>query len=365
MILELTIRFLAKFLYLVRSELTIKHYSRIGQTSTCKILYFVANGTLDLLLWSLLEKKFRALGEFVEGQEKMKIVVQKTYESAEILEKEYFASDLASNIDDGKNDDDEEDRKMAGVVDPENAQDANDLVNFQGQLGREIDELEREEMDLLKATEEDDGELLEGRDGLDGSNGGSGKIGRSEHHAIDLDTDGADSKTSPVTPSNTMTAIFDHRSPDAFAGCRYYMQAYGNPQGRFGLELFPFDGRIMVGTNQHGQNTAPESGDILVAVNGVHVPFPSTGLETVVNFMSTEIAKGDVTLWLVDGGKEWKQRFEQIKIQEAERRKRAYLAHQQFQRDRLQFQPQRIPPPGSSGQPGNTVIELLDDSDDE
>mmetsp|Transcript_29325 Transcript_29325/g.70721 ORF Transcript_29325/g.70721 Transcript_29325/m.70721 type:complete len:1201 (-) Transcript_29325:227-3829(-) len=335
---------------------------RIGQTSTCKILYFVANGTLDLLLWSLLEKKFRALGEFVEGQEKMKIVVQKTYESAEILEKEYFVSGRTNSKDDDK-DDEEENRKMAGVVDPENAQDVNDLVSFQGQLGREIDELEREEMDLLKAAEEDEGEFMDGRDGLDGFNRGSGKIGRSEHHAIDLDADGADSKVPVVTSSNAMAAIFDHRSPDAFAGCRYYMQAYENPQHRFGLELFPYDGRIMVGTNQHGLQPEPESGDILVGVNGVHVPFPCQ-LHTVTKFMSVEIAKGSVTLWLVDGGKEWKHRFEQIKAEETERRKRLQLAHQQFQRDRLLFQPQ-LNPSGSSGQSGNAVIELLDDSDDE
>ena len=218
-------------------------------------------------------------------------------------------------------------------------------------------------MDLLKAAEEDEGDFMDGRDGSDDSNRGSEQIGRSEHHAIDLEADGADSKAPPVASSNDMTAIFDHRSPDAFAGCRYYMQAYENPQHRFGLELFPFDGRIMVGTNQHGLQPEPESGDILVAVNGVHVPFPCP-LQMVINFMSAEIAKGNVTLWLVDGGKEWKHRFKQIKIKEAERRKRLQLAHQQFQRDRLRFQPQHIPS-GRSGQSGNAVIELLDDSDDE
>jgi hypothetical protein len=30
-------------------------------------------------MWDLLEKKFRDLGEFVEGKEKMKIVVHRTY----------------------------------------------------------------------------------------------------------------------------------------------------------------------------------------------------------------------------------------------------------------------------------------------
>ncbi|OEU20498.1 hypothetical protein FRACYDRAFT_179877, partial [Fragilariopsis cylindrus CCMP1102] len=41
---------------------------RIGQNAVVKCLYFVATGTLDVLLWDLLEKKFRDLGEFVEGK---------------------------------------------------------------------------------------------------------------------------------------------------------------------------------------------------------------------------------------------------------------------------------------------------------
>ena len=52
---------------------------RIGQNSRVQCLYFVATGTLDDLLWKLLEKKFRDLGEFVEGLEKQKIVVHKTF----------------------------------------------------------------------------------------------------------------------------------------------------------------------------------------------------------------------------------------------------------------------------------------------
>jgi hypothetical protein len=38
-------------------------------------------GTLDKLLWKLIENKCQILGEFVEGKEKMKIVVTKMYHS--------------------------------------------------------------------------------------------------------------------------------------------------------------------------------------------------------------------------------------------------------------------------------------------
>ena len=59
---------------------------RIGQNSRVHCLYFVASGTLDDLLWRLLEKKFRDLGEFVEGMEKQKIVVHKTYHGTKELD---------------------------------------------------------------------------------------------------------------------------------------------------------------------------------------------------------------------------------------------------------------------------------------
>lgn len=52
---------------------------RIGQQAQVKCLYIAAKDTIDEVLWILLKRKFRALGEFVEGQEKMEMVVHKTY----------------------------------------------------------------------------------------------------------------------------------------------------------------------------------------------------------------------------------------------------------------------------------------------
>ena len=48
-------------------------------------IYFVALGTIDDLLWKLLETKFRDLGEFVEGKEKQKLVVHRTYHGVKDL----------------------------------------------------------------------------------------------------------------------------------------------------------------------------------------------------------------------------------------------------------------------------------------
>lgn len=41
---------------------------RIGQQARVNCLYFAAKGTLDDVLWQLIEKKFQDLGEFVEGK---------------------------------------------------------------------------------------------------------------------------------------------------------------------------------------------------------------------------------------------------------------------------------------------------------
>lgn len=326
------------------------------------------------MLWSLLEKKFRAIGEFVEGQEKMKIVVQKTYESKEILEKEYFATDRGgSDEDDDENDDD---RKVAGNTDDENDQDGKDLVNFESQLGREIDELEQEEMDLLKAAEEEDGDVMDGRDVFDGPNRDSAtnKVGSSEDQAIDLDDLDVEDKDSkqPATSSEEGTSQyatmkFDHRSPDAFAGCRYYAQTYSNPYGRFNLELMPWDGRIIVARNQHRIQTKPEPGDILVAVNNVHVPYPCPSLKVVTDFLAKEIAKGPVQLWMVDGGEEWKELFARVQVVFNEKRMKQLQYQQQFERDRAIFQQQRQQQqePQNPGKTDGATIELLDDSDDE
>ena len=43
-------------------------------------MYIIAKGTLDEVLWKLIEKKFRQLGEFVEGKENLDIVVLRTFD---------------------------------------------------------------------------------------------------------------------------------------------------------------------------------------------------------------------------------------------------------------------------------------------
>jgi SWI/SNF-related matrix-associated actin-dependent regulator 1 of chromatin subfamily A len=42
---------------------------RIGQTCTVNIYYFLADGTVDELIWPMIKEKFKILGEIVEGKE--------------------------------------------------------------------------------------------------------------------------------------------------------------------------------------------------------------------------------------------------------------------------------------------------------
>jgi SWI/SNF-related matrix-associated actin-dependent regulator of chromatin subfamily A-like protein 1 len=40
---------------------------RIGQTSTVRVFYFLARGSVDDVIWPLVQKKMKTLGEVVEG----------------------------------------------------------------------------------------------------------------------------------------------------------------------------------------------------------------------------------------------------------------------------------------------------------
>jgi len=66
-------------------------------------LYIIAKGTLDEVLWKLIEKKFRQLGEFVEGKENLDIVVHRTFDCG--------LQAIAIDDDDEEEEDDEDDEE--------------------------------------------------------------------------------------------------------------------------------------------------------------------------------------------------------------------------------------------------------------
>ena len=106
-------------------------------------LYFVARETLDDVLWKLIEKKFRDLGEFVEGQEKLKLVIDKEYRGAKELQSALFhVEDDGSDDEDGPTDTTNVDREL----------------EFDADLVHDIEEMGEEEERMLRLSEDPDDE---------------------------------------------------------------------------------------------------------------------------------------------------------------------------------------------------------------
>lgn len=67
---------------------------RIGQTSTVVINYFVAKGSVDEILWPLLRKKMRTLGEVVEGEEGLDLVAESDETAASVEDESSIEGEL-------------------------------------------------------------------------------------------------------------------------------------------------------------------------------------------------------------------------------------------------------------------------------
>jgi SWI/SNF-related matrix-associated actin-dependent regulator 1 of chromatin subfamily A len=235
---------------------------RIGQQARVKCLYIVAKGTLDDILWKLIEKKFRDLGEFVEGKEKLKLVVDKIYHN----EKELYS--IFSN----------EDASHDGIEDV----DQEDFENFMlgVELEHDIEELGEEEQKMLMLSEtsdDNDGEPGDSEDSkVPAIEGGKveSSLGASEDAAIALlDDDDDDSEVSETEAewldlrNNRVT-----RLDVPLLDCRCYKIVIG--ESRLGVDVTLFHSRIVIKEisrsrlDRLGPHSKPSVGDVLVAVNG-------------------------------------------------------------------------------------------------
>jgi len=88
---------------------------RIGQQSSVLCVYFVLRESLDELLWTLIQKKFSELGEFVEGQGNQNMIIHHDYCDENEAMKSWFMdepnsddnqSTIFSTFDFGDDDDD-------------------------------------------------------------------------------------------------------------------------------------------------------------------------------------------------------------------------------------------------------------------
>ena len=236
---------------------------RIGQNSAVKCLYFVASGTLDVLLWDLLEKKFRDLGEFVEGKEKMKIVVQRTYKSV---------AEVQTIFDKIEDDEAEEDGKLN---DNDMDTEGSDLIKLENDLQDDIVQLAQEEMGMIKQEQEDeDGADNNRRMSLQVGNTQPAQpkstLGQTEDEAICLSDDDEDDavvvnpevKAKPASPPEVSS------NDRVLIRPRFYKQWFKGAS--YGIQLLKMGRRLTVIQNTFGKDK-PAFGDVLVAVNGHRV----------------------------------------------------------------------------------------------
>ncbi len=250
---------------------------RIGQNAAVKCLYFVASGTLDVLLWDLLEKKFRDLGEFVEGREKMKIVVQRTYKSV---------AEVQSIFDKIEDDEGEDDGKLnENDIEAEGS----DLIKLENDLEDDIVQLAQEEMGMIKQEQEDE-------DGADNNKRMASQLGnaqpaqpkstlgQTEDEAICLSDDDDDDDAVVVNPEGKAKPA----SPPEVSSNdrvlirpRFYKQWFRGAS--YGIQLLKIGRRLTVIQNTFGKEK-PAFGDVLVAVNGHRVVIDAD-MSLVTNFM--------------------------------------------------------------------------------
>jgi hypothetical protein len=223
---------------------------RIGQQARVRCLYVVAKGTLDEILWKHVEKKFRDLGEFVEGKEKMKLVVHKRYKGSLELRKSLEA--------DKEEEFDEEDD--ADVDAMESAE------QLESELHDDIEELEREEQDMLKAdATSDDEEDAEGKPAA----GAQTVAGSTETEAICLSDDEDEEAAVPVRKSLKEEGVKNDRE---FPELKLYKMRFPAPS--CGIEIALFKGRVVVkgkSPKTHRPDSKPHIGDILISCNNEEV----------------------------------------------------------------------------------------------
>lgn len=271
---------------------------RIGQQARVRCLYFIARGTLDEVLWKLIEKKFRDLGAFVEGKENMDIALERELEDGEddkIVKSEGNEDDVGENS-----------MSCGGLVKKRKAHEVQDVFNEildaeDPELKKEIDELCHEEEDMLNVkNKEDEEELIErelvtineNKEGVGtGNNIDASATNNTTKKVIELlddedDNDGDRSK--PPTIANLRelyrsTGIFNSLRVDPrmqLKNMRLYTVQYQGPS--YGLIMVSCNARVVVKAQtlegQAGQSTSlksetPRIGSIIVAINEHVVPY--------------------------------------------------------------------------------------------
>jgi hypothetical protein len=268
---------------------------RIGQQSKVRCLYVIAKGTLDEVLFMLLKKKFRDLGEFVEGKEEMDIVINQSYR-----DEDHFISSLCmgDSSNEGRADEDNEEAEMTDNF--------NKLAN-EDAFQHDIEELGMEEQATVK-YEDDEEEALEGavvpkvepnavvsRKREKGEN----TVGSSQKDAICL-SDDEDDEAQQVdcikdlvprllaTMHNQISIPRKTKMPNSKC---YYI--YFNAPS-YGFLVSHFSGRLVITRNS--EDSVLETGHFICGVNEVTFPW---NISNGIDIMKHAIASPPVRLSIV------------------------------------------------------------------
>mmetsp|Transcript_6038 Transcript_6038/g.9569 ORF Transcript_6038/g.9569 Transcript_6038/m.9569 type:complete len:1430 (+) Transcript_6038:180-4469(+) len=229
---------------------------RIGQQAQVRCMYIVAKGTLDEILWKHVEKKFRDLGEFVEGREKMKIVVHKMYHGASEFRKSLEVEKL--------------DLEDDNIADNDAMESADELEE---ELHHDFEELEREEQAMINSEDAD-----EDLDGEGGAKTPAAKIctptngktvaGSTESEAICLSDD-----DEPVLLQKSLQEEGIHRGR-SFPELKLYKMRFYAPS--CGFQFIVFKGRVIVLSKDKNNRRLkpggkPSVGDIILAVKNQEI----------------------------------------------------------------------------------------------
>jgi hypothetical protein len=292
-----------------------------------------------------LEKKFRNLGEFVEGKEKMKIVVHKTYNGEKDLHSMFSA---------------DEDPSLDATLNLENVDDRDTIFDLDNDLEGDITMLAKEELTMmLPESDDDEGDSntkIESGNSAQPTNVDATVAGASEADAILLsDSDDEDVKppaTASTAVSEVGTPIAQAQAAEAqpvqpadqsYQNCRFYSLLFDGPS--FGMQLHLHRERPVVSRKINTSQAKPAFGDILVAANGLTLP-PIQNISQIINHLKNSMMRGSVELTFAehDG---FSQHFQALAEAENARLAQETWARQNQMR--------------TSSQGSGEVIELLDD----
>ena len=291
----------------------------------------------------MIEKKFKDLGEFVEGMEGQKLVVDKEYANVHELHKEMF-----ENSEDSDSDDDDGDKGKDDDFDE-------DLVE---ELQGVIMEKEKEELEELRREKDEDDDEIVVQNESDSKPRSSGPTknappveGQSQDQPIELELSDEETdekvevletkKQAPTSAVPDLPEVREGQNVDMiqlFKGFDYRGQLPGSKvykirvsgRGPIGFGFVLVHGRAVCLDTRKGC-PRPRRGDILVGINTETLALENYLAAIVTRIKATKAEQGILDLTFVEGQENFIKYFE-LFVTERKRRKDEMLRKEELVR---------------------------------